>query len=309
VPKIGSSTSWLLAVVLIGCTLTTPKRCEAAGAATQEGNRFAVRIFNCDDACRVSVRGELVASTLFGEDSGWHEITWLLDESGGDLLFECINHTGAITYGFEAQVDGVVVWRQVCGQAGVVGCNDNETRPPGVAREFRLPLPKRGRGTAPPAGIRETVGGSLQEARIAANEIAAIGDVRTAMSAQAAYQSANEGWYDGRLECLQRPSSFGCIPGYAADAPFFLDEGLASLRTQSGYIRRFFSGKPIRRVGASPSSVASYAYVAIPEIAGLTGRRAFCGDSSGIICFGRDGQPPPRAIDGTCDLSTCTPFQ
>ena len=37
---------------------------------------------------------------------------------------------------------------------------------------------------------------SLLRARVSANESATIGDIRTVISAQAAYQSANGGWYD-----------------------------------------------------------------------------------------------------------------
>src|SRR5438045_8773993 len=37
---------------------------------------------------------------------------------------------------------------------------------------------------------------SLLRARVSANESATIGDIRTVISAQAAYQSANAGYYD-----------------------------------------------------------------------------------------------------------------
>ena len=62
---------------------------------------------------------------------------------------------------------------------------------------------------------------SLLRARVSANESATIGDIRTVISAQAAYQSANGGYYDGNLTCLNGPGS--CIPNYPATAPTFLD--------------------------------------------------------------------------------------
>ena len=40
---------------------------------------------------------------------------------------------------------------------------------------------------------------SLLRARVSANESATIGDIRTVISGQAAYQSANGGWYDGNI--------------------------------------------------------------------------------------------------------------
>lgn len=49
-------------------------------------------------------------------------------------------------------------------------------------------------------------------AGIRANEAATIASIRTIISAQAAYQSANQGLYESRLECLSDPMN--CIPGY-----------------------------------------------------------------------------------------------
>ena len=40
---------------------------------------------------------------------------------------------------------------------------------------------------------------SLLRARVSANESATIGDIRTVISSQAAYQSANGGWYDAAV--------------------------------------------------------------------------------------------------------------
>ena len=52
---------------------------------------------------------------------------------------------------------------------------------------------------------------SLLRARVSANEAATIGDIRTVISAQAAFQSANGGWYGGSLSCLSRPSGGGDV--------------------------------------------------------------------------------------------------
>jgi type IV pilus assembly protein PilA len=150
---------------------------------------------------------------------------------------------------------------------------------------------------------------SLLRARVSANESAAIGDIRTVISAQAAYQSANAGFYGGRLECLATPSL--CIPGYPANGPTFLDSGLASLSPKSGYSRKFYVSSLLVGGGVEPtsrSSVASYAYVAAPIKVGQTGIRGFCGDASGVICYTAEGSAP-RTRDGTCDLSSCRKLQ
>src|SRR5512142_210355 len=77
---------------------------------------------------------------------------------------------------------------------------------------------------------------SLLRARVSANESATIGDVRTVISAQAAYQSANAGWYDGALTCLATAGD-SCIPNYPSNAPTFLDSNVAALMSKSGYNR------------------------------------------------------------------------
>jgi len=152
---------------------------------------------------------------------------------------------------------------------------------------------------------------SMLRARVSANESATIGDTRTVISGQAAYQSANRGYYDGRLECLARPAE--CMAGY--EGPHFLDEPLASAQTKSGYRREFVPGPAVDAstlsedsAPLSPSSVSAYAYVAWPEQGGQTGTRGFCGDASGVICTTPDGSKP-NVTDAACDLSSCSVLQ
>ena len=62
---------------------------------------------------------------------------------------------------------------------------------------------------------------SLLRARVSANESATLGDIRTLISAEAAYHSANGGFY-GPPDCLVAPCHAGCIPSYptnGADLP------------------------------------------------------------------------------------------
>ena len=140
---------------------------------------------------------------------------------------------------------------------------------------------------------------SLLRARVSANESMTIGDTRTVISAQAAYQSVTGSY--GTLECLGSPS--GCVPNYTG--PTFLDPELASGRPKGGYQRTLNPGLP---ADAASGGLSSYAYVAVPVSVGQTGVRAFCGDHTGTICFTADGTPP-RVMDGACDLSSCTLLQ
>ena len=130
---------------------------------------------------------------------------------------------------------------------------------------------------------------SLLRARVSANESATLGDIRTLISAQAAYQSANSGFYDSNLACLTQPS-VGCIPSYPSIAPTFLDSQLASQNSKSGYNRSFSFGLTSTNVPtASTTSTSVYAYDATPVVVGQTGVRGFAADSSGRICFTTNG--------------------
>jgi type IV pilus assembly protein PilA len=145
---------------------------------------------------------------------------------------------------------------------------------------------------------------SLLRARVAANEAATIGDIRTVISAQAAYQESNGGFFEGNIECLARPS-VGCAPGLPADVLPFISPALASREPRNGYQRRFEPGRMMAVDAAlsSQTSVASYAYVAVPVAPGQTGVRSFCGDPSGVLCFRSDGADIP-ATGGECPLAS-----
>lgn len=101
----------------------------------------------------------------------------------------------------------------------------------------------------------------------------------------------------------RQPTS--CIPEYPAQAPDFLGADLAAAFVKSGYERTFYPGLPANGVSPtqSPSSMRSFAYVAVPATLGVTGVRAFCGDSDGGICVMADGVMP-EITDGICP-NTC----
>lgn len=150
---------------------------------------------------------------------------------------------------------------------------------------------------------------SLLRARVSANEAAAIGDIRTVISAEAAYQSSNAGFYDN-LPCLASPGSGACIPSYPLTAPTFLDGNLAGFGAKQGYNRTIFPGTPAPApVGPptySPSSIAGFAYSATPTSKDQTGVRGFAGDASGVICFDPTGLDPAAGLSAL--PPTCTPI-
>jgi hypothetical protein len=151
---------------------------------------------------------------------------------------------------------------------------------------------------------------SLLRAKLSALEAATIGDLRTMISAQAAYSQQNDGFYEPRLECLAEPAA--CLSGYPKSRPPFLDAAVASLETRFGYRRAFYpgpAGAPRPAVGGRPRppGITSFAYTAVPEA--YEGMRGFCADSTGLICLTRDGREPRVTPEGKCDLSTCKDYR
>jgi len=144
---------------------------------------------------------------------------------------------------------------------------------------------------------------SLLRARVSANEATAIGDVRTVVSAQAAYESG-AGSY-GPLECLAAPAQPGCIAGYTASQPRFLGPELADASTRSGY-RRIFVGGPGKPTRMNPNGIASYCYAAVPMQAGQTGVRSFAADQTGRFCFDPGGE---NLCTGGSLPYDCTPLE
>jgi type IV pilus assembly protein PilA len=130
---------------------------------------------------------------------------------------------------------------------------------------------------------------SLLRARVASNESATIGDVRTVISGQAAYQSANGGWYEKNFDCMTIKG--GCVPNVPTNSPTFLDSQIAALTPKSGYGREAAEVSPVGTTDptVSVTSTAGYVYTATPMSSGQTGVRGFGGDASGIVCYSQTG--------------------
>jgi type IV pilus assembly protein PilA len=138
---------------------------------------------------------------------------------------------------------------------------------------------------------------SLLRARVSANEAATIGDVRTVISGQQAYQSANGGYYGSKMECLSEPWAGGaCIPSYPTNAPTFLDSAVGAKSPKSGYVRSFTwidepAGVDTAATGAD--SATAFLYTGTPQTGGQTGVRSFGGDASGVVCYKQVGTDNP----------------
>jgi type IV pilus assembly protein PilA len=131
---------------------------------------------------------------------------------------------------------------------------------------------------------------SLMRSRIAANESAIIGDIRTVITAEATFQSAAGGF--GQLTCLSAPSD--CSAGAGSVA--MLDSVIATQMTKSGYRRTFMTGAEL--VDGS-GLYAAFAYGGTPMGTGRTGIRGFAGGDDGLLCWLPNGVLP-RPLDGPC---------
>ncbi len=123
----------------------------------------------------------------------------------------------------------------------------------------------------------------LIEARVSANEARTISDIRAVFAWQENYRAHNGGYYESRADCLWKPTD--CIPR-ATLHPWVDTKTL--LYERNGYVRELIAGPPVPDVasGLSRTSSASYALIAHPIRAGVTGVRSFCGDYTGRICVG-----------------------
>jgi parallel beta-helix repeat protein len=119
-----------------------------------------------------------------------------------------------------------------------------------------------------------------------------VGDIRTIVQAEAAYQGAAAGWY-GTLDCLATPSA--CISGYPPTGPAFLSPDLASLAPRAGYARAFSAGPGVSSPFLLVPGLTRWAYTAVPE-SGFG--PAFCAQPDGGIFVRDDGVA--SAADGQC---------
>ena len=138
---------------------------------------------------------------------------------------------------------------------------------------------------------------SLLRARIAANEVAAIGDIRSVISAEHAYAASNSGAF-GSLACLGGPTNCG----FAAGTTAFIDSQIASLVNKQGYVRSMVEGAA---TSGTPDTdgISTFVYAATPVTLAQTGNRGFGIDHSGLICFTTDGTVPPtsnNSLDPSC---------
>lgn len=136
----------------------------------------------------------------------------------------------------------------------------------------------------------------LLRARIAANEAAAVGSMRSIVSAEVAYAAAaGGGGYATSLATLSRPcpdATQGFIPPDLSQDPSVKSGYTFSLRSAGG-------APGPQDCNGKPTEMDFYA-TAVPVTPGTTGSRAFSTSASGTIFFDPSSVPPSReaTLDG-----------
>ncbi len=143
-------------------------------------------------------------------------------------------------------------------------------------------------------------------------EAAVLEDLRSFVSAEAAYSQSNGGLYEMRIECLARPRE--CLPAGGTLQPF-LDaptvERLTLQHPSYWQFRLHTAGRPPESgpeaAQRSRTSVRGFALQARPLRPGHGGVRSFCVDDTARLCFDpagrelaiREGRcpPPPECSD------------
>jgi hypothetical protein len=137
----------------------------------------------------------------------------------------------------------------------------------------------------------------LAEARAAAQESNVLGQLRSILLGQIVFAAEAGGAFAGEWRCLTEPSQ--CIPGYAANAPAFLQMPATEM---DGY-RFTLRGKPGPDLG--PGMVAAFVATAVP-VAAPPEKRSFCADATRLCVL---AGPADLAADADACPESCASLE
>jgi type IV pilus assembly protein PilA len=129
---------------------------------------------------------------------------------------------------------------------------------------------------------------NLLKARIAANESAAVGTLRTWVTAAVTYESTYQNGFPPSQAVFT-----GAAPG-TCNASDLLDNTLTNAgAVKSGYAFTYNAGTTIGSsnagVGCANAGTATFEIDALPLVLNQTGNRSFCTDESGAIHYSTTG--------------------
>lgn len=145
---------------------------------------------------------------------------------------------------------------------------------------------------------------SLLRARVAANESATIGDVRSLASAESGFSSASGGTW-GRLICLSAPTTATCLGAGYGGSNFSGDTTVwdsSTAGSKAGYNRSFVDADLATPDAVFTDQIATYCELASP-VSPSTGVRTFAIDQNSTL-FTTD--PANSANNPTCATTGIT---
>ncbi len=89
-------------------------------------SRWYVRMYNIDDVGTAMVNGSTAATTSYGGDSGFVDITKMIHTGDNSINFKLHNNVGGYTWGFQIKKDNTIVFDEKAGTAGSYGANNND---------------------------------------------------------------------------------------------------------------------------------------------------------------------------------------
>ncbi len=135
---------------------------------------------------------------------------------------------------------------------------------------------------------------NLLRARIAANEAAAVGTLRTMNTAAITFSSTWQSGFPPSLLALG-----GTVGAATCTTANLLDTVLAQdPANKNGFTYTFNPGAAYVNPAPGCTGSQTYAITAVPQTPGTTGQRAFCTDESGVIHYDVSG-----AITGATDIA------
>lgn len=138
---------------------------------------------------------------------------------------------------------------------------------------------------------------NLLRSRKAANEAAAVGNLRTITTASVVYNSTFNNGFPASLATLGRSGSSA-----TCDSAFLIPNNLANTPSQQsgyGFTYAGVGGNAPLGAGCGSAGFNGYFAYAVPLYEGTTGERSFCSDTPGVIHVDLSGQAP--ADESACD--------
>jgi type IV pilus assembly protein PilA len=136
---------------------------------------------------------------------------------------------------------------------------------------------------------------NLLRARIAANEAAAVGTLRTMNTAAVTYSSTWQNGFPPNLGSLVYKAVADCTHASLLDNILATDPA-----TKSGYSFAYAGQTAFAPTACGAPGWQTYAIDATPLTVGTTGQRSFCTDESGVIHYDATGAAMP-ATDVGCE--------